>query len=242
MERLSMTNGIYCYIDNKDDSIVYVGRDSYIHQKARHKYHLNKKNHDSQPINRILQNNPDRYNYNVLAQGNFTNDELNNMETLFIEMYDTYNNEHKFNYTKGGDGVVGFTMSEEHKNILKKCNAGNNYATGSKHTDEWKRKASYYRRGKFNPNYNKKFDLNHRLKLSKNNKSGAYRVFKFKDKRCKKGYRWLYKYYDGKKYRHIYSNALEKLEMKVLEKNLEWIIIDETKYNNSLKEDKNGTI
>ena len=90
------------------------------------------------------------------------------METLFIEMYDTYNNEHKFNYTKGGDGVVGFTMSEEHKNILKKCNAGNNYATGSKHTDEWKRKASYYRRGKFNPNYNKKFDLNHRLKLSKN--------------------------------------------------------------------------
>ena len=229
--------GIYCYIDTKDDEVVYVGRDSHIQQKARHKFHINKKNYNRQQINKVIQNNPHRYDYIELAKGNFTEDELNRLEISFIEMYNTYNDEHKFNYTVGGDGNLGRKLSEDHIQILRKRNTGNTYALGTKHTDEWKKQASEWRKGENNPNYNKKFDLNHRLKLSKNNKTGIYRVFKFKDKRTKKGYRWCYKYYDDGKYHSLYSNSISKLKDKVIKNNLEWIILDEKKYNEIIKKE-----
>ena len=34
-----MSLGIYCYIDKKDNKIVYVGKDSNIDKKRRHKDH-----------------------------------------------------------------------------------------------------------------------------------------------------------------------------------------------------------
>ena len=61
-----MTKGIYCYIDRKDDSIIYVGKDSNIDKQTRRQNHLAPSRYDEQPVNRILQNNSDRYIYQVL--------------------------------------------------------------------------------------------------------------------------------------------------------------------------------
>lgn len=57
-----MSKGIYCYEDLKNNNeIVYIGRDSYIHNNTRHKQHMESSRYNAQPFNRILQNNPQRY-------------------------------------------------------------------------------------------------------------------------------------------------------------------------------------
>lgn len=83
-------NGIYCYIDNKDSSVVYVGKDSNIERSKRRKDHISKSNYNHQPFNRILQNNPKRYRYKVLKKGNFSDNLLNALEILYIQRYKTF--------------------------------------------------------------------------------------------------------------------------------------------------------
>ena len=48
-----------------DDEIVYIGKDSYIGKHQRRKDHLAKSRYNDQPFNRILQNNPTRYEYKI---------------------------------------------------------------------------------------------------------------------------------------------------------------------------------
>ena len=60
--------GIYCYIDLKDGSIVYIGKDSHIEKNLRHKQHHFHSLYNAQPLNSILQNNPGRYSYQILKE------------------------------------------------------------------------------------------------------------------------------------------------------------------------------
>ena len=61
-----MTKGIYCYLDTKQNEVVYIGKDSNIDKNRRHRDHLAPSKYNQQQINRILQNNPSRYQYQVL--------------------------------------------------------------------------------------------------------------------------------------------------------------------------------
>lgn len=112
-----MTQGIYCYVDKKDNSIVYIGKDSYIHKEMRNKGHYRKSLYNDQPINRILQNNTNKYEYKVLEEGNISQKILNALEMVFIQRYNP-----KFNFTKGGDGALGYEHSEEWKKWFSKNN------------------------------------------------------------------------------------------------------------------------
>lgn len=76
-------------------------------------------------------------------------------------------------------------------------------------------------------------------------RTGFFRVYPKKNKIYKQGFQWCYHYYkDGeKKQTHITSVDLLKLKQKVLEKGLEWFIVNETiakqvcdKYGYDLKE------
>ena len=79
-----MAKGIYCYLDKENDKTVYVGKDSNIDKNKRHRQHLAPSNYNAQPINRILQNNPDRYIYQVLWEiGDCTDTHLNQMEIFY---------------------------------------------------------------------------------------------------------------------------------------------------------------
>ena len=189
-----MTSGIYCYIDLKTDTVVYVGRDSQIHKKTRHKQHISPYGYQKQQINRILQNNPNRYKYYVLEEGNFTNDELNTLEQNYIKKYNTFKDKNKFNYTKGGDGCLGMCCSEETKRKISKANKGKcrseavkkrmskmykgekNPMYGKTHSEEVKKKISQIHKGKTIPKEIRKkismslkgreFSEEHRKKLS----------------------------------------------------------------------------
>lgn len=97
-----MSKGIYCYIDlQNNDSIVYIGKDSDIGRNERHKHHTAPSHYDTQHINRVVQNNPKRYKYEVLCENDHYSDVyLKSLEKGLIKVYNPL-----FNFTKGGDGA-----------------------------------------------------------------------------------------------------------------------------------------
>ena len=136
--------GIYCYIDKKDDSVVYIGKDSNIEKNRRHKDHTGKWAYNIQQINRVIQNNPNRYEYKVLEKGDFTNEELNNLEKQYISTYSPL-----FNFTQGGDGMSGFKHSEKSRKKMRESHIG------QKVSKETREKQSKRVRGKNHPMYGK---------------------------------------------------------------------------------------
>lgn len=188
-----MTSGIYTYWDNEKGYYAYVGKDSYIDKNKRYKEHLRPSMYDDQPFNRILQNNPDRYEYRVLMEGNYNNRQLNKMEKFFIKHLKTFHYDYPdrsvFNFTKGGDGGIGYIHSEKTRQKISQK------LTGKTLSDERKMNMSKSR-----------------------NTSGYYRVSKVTSKRYTQGFYWQYKYKEGL----IRSVSLDKLEKKVLSKGLPW--------------------
>lgn len=191
-----MTRGIYAYIDKETNKIVYVGKDSYIHEGRRKQQHLSPYKYDQQPFNKILQNNPDRYIYKVLEEGDFSDDMLDALEKKYIRQYNTHRpcTGHGWNFTIGGDGSLGY-----------------------RHTLEARKKISEIQIGK-------KLSQEHKFNISrKHNTTGYYRVYKDKDSTCKQGFLWCYGYRDeeGKK-KKITSVDLSALEKKVKDRSLLW--------------------
>ena len=129
--------GIYAYFDKKDNSVVYVGKDSYIDEGKRRSDHKSPSKYDAQPFNRIVQNNPNRYTYQVLVWNAKDQETLTSLEIQYIHQLKP-----KFNFTDGGDGSCGFKHSEESKRKIGEANKG------KKHSDETRRKMSKTRKGK----------------------------------------------------------------------------------------------
>ena len=129
--------GIYAYFDKKDNSVVYVGKDSYIDEGKRRSDHKSSSKYDAQPFNRIVQNNPNRYTYQVLVWNAKDQETLTSLEIQYIRQLKP-----KFNFTDGGDGSCGFKHSEESKRKIGEANKG------KKHSDETRRKMSKTRKGK----------------------------------------------------------------------------------------------
>lgn len=194
-----MTNGIYCYIDKKTNKVVYVGKDSYIDAHKRHRDHLSPSRYNSQPFNRILQNNPDRYEYEVLKEGNFSENLLKALEIIYIRWYGTFRpkTNHGYNFTIGGDGTSGYKHSQE---TCKKIGEANK---GKKRSQETRKKISE--------------------KVSEaRNTSGYFRVYKKRNNNCKQGFTWIYRYTENGKRKEISSVDIKKLEKKVKAQGLIW--------------------
>jgi len=205
-----MSVGIYCYKDTqKDNKIVYVGKDSNISFNKRHKDHNSPSNYKKQVINRVLQNNPNRYTYHILKEGDFDEGLLNALEIIYIYRYNP-----KFNFTIGGEGTVGYKHSEESKQRMSESRKGKNHPM-------------YNKFGKEHCRFGKKDSLETKVNKSiARNSTGYFRVTKMNTNSCKQGFRWGYLYYQDNKRKLISSTNLEKLELKVKAKGLPWIIID----------------
>ena len=79
-------------------------------------------------------------------------------------------------------------------------------------------------------NYDKDIPDETRRKMSHSrNTTGFFRVTQRNHKSCKQGFMWTYQYYDEKRtaQKSIGSVNLLKLKQKVLDKGLEWLIINE---------------
>jgi len=80
-------------------------------------------------------------------------------------------------------------------------------------------------------------NLERKLKNSlKQNTTGFFRVKKESDKRCKQGFRWIYRWRENGKQYTIKSVNLSKLKEKVLARGLEWIELKEGDINEILNE------
>lgn len=72
-----------------------------------------------------------------------------------------------------------------------------------------------------------------KIKTSKSlNSSGFFRVTMNNCSSCKQGFIWLYQYYVTGKQKHFQSTDLNKLKQKVLDKGLDWFVVDN---HNALK-------
>ena len=172
-----MTRGIYTYVDKKNNEIVYIGKDSNIDTNERHKQHFQPSKYNERPINRILQNNPDRYIYQVLWEiDDCTNNHLNQMEIYYIKKYNP-----QFNFTDGGDGMTGFKHSEETRKKMSENNARywkgktlseetrkkiSEAKKGKTHSEETRKKMSEANKSKNNPMYGKTHSEETRKKMS----------------------------------------------------------------------------
>lgn len=248
-----MTSGIYGYWDNLKDELVYVGQAFDI--KLRHNEHLSPARYDAQTINRVLQNNKERYDLIVLKKCGI--DDLNYWERTLIALFNP-----KFNYTDGGEGSRGFKHSEETKQKLSEMLSGeNSYNYGRKFSEEHRRKISESNKGKQaflgkkhteetkqkirEANLGRTFSTESRKKMSEaqsktNTTTGFYLVSKKKHSKYRQGFMWGYNYLDddGKR-KSIFSISLPKLEEKVKSKGLHWEIIDEDLAEKTIEEDKN---
>lgn len=156
-------SGIYCYTDKlNNNEIVYIGKDSHINKQQRRKNHLAKSRYNDQPFNRIIQNNPNRYEYHVLCRGKADNELLNIFEKGYIETYQP-----RFNYGPGGDGRAGAKLTKEHKDKISKANKG------KKVSKETREKISKANKGKPGYNKGKKVSKKTREKISKS-RIGVY--------------------------------------------------------------------
>ena len=149
--------GIYQYIDLKTGNVVYVGKDSHIDKNKRHRAHLSPAYYDEQVINRVLQNNPERYEYEVIYAGNFDDDLLNVLEINTIA-----DEQPKFNFTAGGDGVSGYRHTEEAKNKMSEAKKRENLS------EETKKKLSLANIGENNPMYGRRHSEETKKKMSEN--------------------------------------------------------------------------
>lgn len=166
--------GIYQYTDLENGDVVYVGKDSHIDKEHRRKAHKRPCMYDSQPFNRILQNNPERYRYEVIYAGDFDEDLLNVLEINTIAEKNP-----KFNFTKGGDGTIGYKHTDETKQylsdikngvprpkeVIEKIRKGN---TGKKLSKKTREKMSKSRKGENNGMYGKNHTENTKKKMSEN--------------------------------------------------------------------------
>ena len=212
-----MSRGIYQYTDLKTDEVVYVGKDSNIHRNQRHTDHTNPAMYNGQPFNRVLQNNPKRYEYGVVCEAEHYSDVyLNCLEKGLIKSLNP-----KFNFTVGGEGTKGLKHSIESRKRRSEWMKGNDHSLGYKHTPQHNKKISESKKGVPQP---KNSTLN---MIRTKNTSGIYRVSKQTNNNFKQGFRWIYQYDDNGKRRVITSVDLEKLESKVKSKGLDWIKVED---------------
>ena len=247
-----MTSGIYGYWDNLKDELVYVGQAFDI--KIRHNEHLSPARYNAQTINRILQNNKDRYELIVLKECNI--DDLNYWERTLIALFNP-----KFNYTDGGEGSRGFKHSEEtkqklseilsgensynygrkfsenHKRKIGESNKGYKKFLGKKHTEETKQKMREAQLGKtVSDEARKNMSEAQCLKSS----TGFYRVSKKKHKKYKQGFLWQYLWTDvDGKTKGMMSISIHKLKERVKAKGFRWEVVDEELAKKTIEEDKN---
>lgn len=108
---MSIICGIYFYRDLKEDEIIYVGQSKNIYQ--RHRQHFHESKYHDQPINRVLQNDPQRYVLEI--ERRCTPDELNRLEQDYIALLKP-----RFNFTPGGVFIPKHTKAKKYKNNLWK--------------------------------------------------------------------------------------------------------------------------
>lgn len=238
MPRREYRFGIYMFLDKETGAVVYIGMDSHIDVHERRNAHLRPSSYNTQQINRVLQNNPDRYEYKVYCHAD-TVEEMRQLEFDLINLYRP-----KFNYRHGGQGRYlnpefeytvakngmspknhqQYVIKDKHRKQLitsidreyleEICQKLNDEELSPKEIRQWKRRTT------------NSFEAN--VKRSKcRNSSGFYRVRKRTDRTCKKGFLWTYEYYgENGKHKRFSRTDFFELKKEVERRKMIWQITD----------------
>lgn len=85
----------------------------------------------------------DNHTFEVIKE--CTEEELNNLEIFYIDLYKSFNSKFGLNLREGGEGG---RMSEETKLKISLLHKGNTHALGKKHSEETKKRCGEARKGK----------------------------------------------------------------------------------------------
>lgn len=153
MSKKKVIKGIYYYLDKVTGNIDYIGKDSNISQNIRHNAHKCSAYYDHQPFNRVLQNNPNRYEYGIFCKGPFDDDELIMLENLYKKAYSP---RFDFEYRSHGG------LTEIHKKKISESRKGYKHKESSK---KLMSERHYDCSGKNNPRFLKHIPNNEELYL-----------------------------------------------------------------------------
>ena len=158
-------NGLYGYWDKIKKIVVYIGQSNDV--EGRLKKHMEPTRYDAQQINKVIQNNPERYEPFIFVEGDFTRAELNELEYEAVEIFKTnrykYPENEGFNFKDGGkvkemeeetkqkisESLMGHGVSEETKKKMSEAQSGENHWNyNNTIPDETRKKISEAKKGK----------------------------------------------------------------------------------------------
>jgi hypothetical protein len=152
---------IYMYL-NKINNKIYIGQT--IHERRRYLSHRSFSNLGTHPeiyIDKAIHKYGfSNFDYGVMADvydpdKKVVEHELNELEKMYIEFYNTTDKKFGYNITKGGNGKLGYKVSKETKEKISKMKKGKKFSAkaikGMKKAREkqYIKVAMYSREGKF---------------------------------------------------------------------------------------------
>lgn len=230
-----MVSGIYS-IKNKKNGKIYIGQSVNITPRWwDHKKLLRKEKHPNDHLQSAW-NMYGEESFEFIIIEECDESQLDEKEKFWILHFNSNDKKYGYNNSIGGDfnpmkssyiankvskKLKGRSFSEEHRKNLSKAHKGKKLS--KKHRENMS-KAHLEN----NPWKGQKHEKSSKLKMSKRkNTSGFYNVTKQNEPTCKQGFTWRYLYQENGKNRKLTSINLFKLKLKVLENELDWIIIDE---------------
>ena len=224
--------GVY-EIFNMVNGKSYIGQSANIIQRlSKHKSELRHNKHQNLHLQNAWNKHGEHsFLFNIVEYCNV--DELDDIETYYINIWNLTNNQYGYNIESGGH--LNKVLSQETKQKISKTKQGCvpwNKNQTNVYAQETLQKMSNAKEGQ-------KLSQQTKYKISKaNNTTGFYRVRKIINSRYKKGFYWDYRFYNNNNKRYKLSSvSLSQLEKKVKAQNLPWQIVDENKARQSLKKD-----
>lgn len=141
-----MIRGIIYKWTNLINNKVYVGKT--INEKRRYREHLHyKKREENLPIHKALKKyGYDNFKYEVVFETRSNNKDnintiLNALEKHYIRKFNSNNKKYGYNLTKGGEGTLGYKLTDEERKIRSERMKGeNNPMFGGNFSEEHLRK------------------------------------------------------------------------------------------------------
>lgn len=210
-------NGVYAYIDisAKYPEIVYVGITMQTF-KERNRTHRQRK--ENRFFDNYLKKNPNRYKMVLIDEIYVDSKDLNNKEKYYINFFQAYWYDYKkgFNLTKGGSA---FNLSPQENSIRQKRRWDKNPQMKKEYS---KRMKNLYK------------NIDNRI-IRSQGVTGVLNVIVHKDKKAKNGFYWRYQFRENNKTKSLTNKNLLALKKRVLDKKMDWVIIDSERYKKTLK-------
>jgi len=203
------TGIVYC-CTNRINGKMYIGKtDKY---RQRKQAHLSDARHGSRNHfhNAIRKYGENAFSWKVLEK-NIPIDIINDVEMVYIELFGTFLPNNGYNMTHGGEGVYGYTITDERRKEMSETRTGTqNGFYGKHHTDEYKRMKTKLYSGENASWYGKKHtdETKEKMSLAATGNKKSAKVRK-NMRRARKDNKGMPEHVLAKKRKEVFQKTLE---------------------------------